>query len=56
MIGRSARTSTSPFPPGTIISDADTGETLADLTRPGESYLAAPGGAGGAGTGPSRRP
>jgi GTP-binding protein len=36
-------------PPGTIISDADTGETLADLTLPGESVLAVKGGRGGRG-------
>jgi GTP-binding protein len=36
-------------PPGTIVYDADTGETLADLTRPGDTYLAAPGGRGGRG-------
>ncbi len=36
-------------PPGTIVYDADTGETLADLTRSGESYLAAAGGRGGRG-------
>ncbi len=36
-------------PMGTIIYDADTGETLADLTRSGETYLAAHGGRGGRG-------
>jgi GTP-binding protein len=36
-------------PPGTVIHDADTGETVADLTRPGEAYLAAVGGRGGRG-------
>ncbi|GAB4237223.1 MAG: GTPase ObgE [Deltaproteobacteria bacterium] len=36
-------------PPGTIVTDAETGEILADLTRPGESILAAPGGRGGRG-------
>src|SRR6266542_1727948 len=36
-------------PPGTIVTDADTGEILADLTRPGETLLAAKGGRGGRG-------
>lgn len=36
-------------PPGTIITDADTGEILADLTRPGETLLVAKGGRGGRG-------
>jgi GTP-binding protein len=34
-------------PPGTIVTDADTGEILADLTRPGETLRAAKGGRGG---------
>lgn len=36
-------------PMGTMIYDADTGETLADLTLPGETYVAAAGGRGGRG-------
>ncbi len=36
-------------PMGTMVSDADTGETLADLTKAGETYLAAAGGRGGRG-------
>jgi GTPase len=36
-------------PPGTIVADADTGEILADLTRPGETLLVAKGGRGGRG-------
>ena len=36
-------------PPGTIVRDDATGETLADLVRPGETYLAAAGGRGGRG-------
>mgnify|MGYP001794626259 CR=1 FL=1 len=36
-------------PPGTIISNADSGEVLADLTRPGETLLVAKGGRGGRG-------
>ncbi len=49
MIGRSAPDLRIAVPPGTIVYDADTGETLADLTRPGDTYLAAPGGRGGRG-------
>jgi GTP-binding protein len=36
-------------PAGTVVKDADTGEVLADLTRGGESYVAAKGGRGGRG-------
>lgn len=36
-------------PPGTIVTDAGTGEVLGDLTRPGESILVAAGGRGGRG-------
>ena len=36
-------------PPGTIVRDDETGETLADLTRPGETLVAAAGGRGGRG-------
>jgi GTP-binding protein len=49
MIGKSAPDLRISVPPGTIVHDADTGETLADLTRPGETFLAAPGGRGGRG-------
>jgi len=49
MIGRSAPDLRIAVPPGTIVYDADTGEMLADLTRPGDTYLAAPGGRGGRG-------
>ncbi len=38
-----------PVPPGTVVSDLDTGEHLADLTQPGEEYVAAVGGKGGLG-------
>lgn len=36
-------------PTGTVISDAETGEFLADLTRDGEEFVAAQGGKGGLG-------
>ncbi|MBW1820229.1 MAG: GTPase ObgE [Deltaproteobacteria bacterium] len=37
------------IPPGTLISDAETGQTLKDLTKPGETFIAAKGGRGGQG-------
>jgi len=36
-------------PPGTLVYDADTGDVLADLLRPGQTYRAAAGGRGGRG-------
>jgi GTP-binding protein len=36
-------------PPGTIVRDDATGETIADLVRPGDAFLAAAGGRGGRG-------
>ncbi len=36
-------------PIGSLVKDADTGEVLADLTEPGETYLVARGGSGGLG-------
>jgi GTP-binding protein len=36
-------------PPGTIVYDAETGDALADLLRPGQTFLAAAGGRGGRG-------
>jgi GTP-binding protein len=36
-------------PAGTVVKDAETGETLADLTAEGQSFVAAKGGAGGKG-------
>lgn len=36
-------------PPGTVVFDDETGDVLADLLDPGESYLAARGGKGGLG-------
>ena len=47
--GRSGRDTTVPVPPGSVISDAETGEVLADLTDPGQRFLAARGGKGGYG-------
>ena len=49
MTGRSGEELRVAVPMGTIVYDADTGETLADLTRPGEEFLAAAGGRGGRG-------
>ena len=49
MHGKSAPELRIAVPPGTIVRDAGTGETLADLVRPGETFLAAPGGRGGRG-------
>ncbi|GAB3820833.1 GTPase ObgE [Tessaracoccus terricola] len=37
------------LPPGTLITDANTGKVLADLTRDGDEYVAAGGGHGGLG-------
>ena len=36
-------------PPGTVIKDPETGRVLADLVKPGETFLAAKGGLGGKG-------
>jgi GTPase len=36
-------------PVGTVVRDRDSGEVLADLARPGDRYVAAPGGRGGRG-------
>jgi GTP-binding protein len=38
-----------PVPPGSVITDADTGEVIADLDEPGKEVIAARGGRGGQG-------
>ncbi|RJP81392.1 MAG: GTPase ObgE [Candidatus Zixiibacteriota bacterium] len=38
-----------PVPPGTTVKHPETGEVLADLTEPGQTFLAAKGGKGGRG-------
>jgi GTP-binding protein len=38
-----------PVPPGTVVRNAETGEVIADLTRPGRSVVIARGGRGGRG-------
>ncbi len=47
--GRSGQDKIVLVPPGSVISDAETGEVLADLTEPGQRFLAAKGGKGGYG-------
>lgn len=47
--GRAGRDMTLQVPCGTIITDIETGEGLADLVEPGDQYLAAIGGRGGRG-------
>ena len=37
------------IPPGTVISDADTGQVIKDFAKPGEKYIIAKGGRGGRG-------
>jgi GTP-binding protein len=49
MHGKNAPALRIAVPPGTIVRDGGTGETLADLVRPGETFLAAAGGRGGRG-------
>ena len=43
-------------PPGTLVYDAETGKLLADLTRPGQRFLAAKGGRGGRGNAAFKSP
>ena len=47
--GRRGKDLVVPVPCGTEISDADTGELLADITSHGQTFIAARGGAGGLG-------
>ncbi len=47
--GRSGRDCIVEVPLGSVISDAETGEVLADLVNPGDTFLAARGGKGGLG-------
>jgi len=47
--GKDGEDLTIPVPVGTIVRDAETGETLRDLAAAGESYIAARGGRGGRG-------
>jgi GTPase len=49
MSGASGKHVTVDVPPGTVIKDAETGEPLADLVRPGDQYVALKGGRGGKG-------
>jgi GTP-binding protein len=47
--GRSGEDLTLEVPAGTLVKDPETGEVLADLTQPGQRWLAAKGGSGGRG-------
>lgn len=47
--GKSGKDLIIPVPPGTTIYNAETGEVVADLVRPGDTLLAARGGKGGRG-------
>lgn len=49
MHGRSGRDLIIKVPPGTVVRDPDTGLVMADLTRPGQKWIAARGGIGGKG-------
>ena len=49
MHGRNAEDLVIPVPPGTVVQDAVTGETIADLTREGQTLVVARGGRGGRG-------
>lgn len=47
--GRDGKSLEVPVPVGTVVYDAETGETLHDFTRPGERFTVAKGGRGGRG-------
>ncbi|MFO7751409.1 MAG: GTPase ObgE [Desulfobacteraceae bacterium] len=49
MHGRNGADSIIELPPGTLVNCTETGELLADLTEPGDSFVAAKGGMGGKG-------
>ncbi len=49
MHGRRAEDMVLPVPVGTVVSDTETGEVLADLSQPGDTFVAARGGKGGRG-------
>ena len=49
MAGRDGESVVLPVPPGTTVSDAETGEILADMVRKGQTFIAARGGSGGRG-------
>ncbi|GAB4363534.1 MAG: hypothetical protein Kow00128_04370 [Deltaproteobacteria bacterium] len=49
MHGRNAEDLVIPVPPGTVVQEADSGETIADLTEEGETVVVARGGKGGRG-------
>ena len=49
MHGRGGKDFFMPVPVGSVVKDVETGEVLADLTEPGQRFLAAQGGRGGLG-------
>ncbi|HMB22446.1 MAG: GTPase ObgE [Chloroflexota bacterium] len=49
MSGRYGKDLVIPVPPGTVLFDADTGELIGDLTKPGETLTVLKGGRGGRG-------
>ncbi len=49
MTGQRGKNGISKVPVGTLVKDAETGEVLADLVKPGQEFVAAKGGKGGRG-------
>ncbi len=47
--GRNGKNIVLEVPPGTVVSEPETGKILKDLTKPGDTFLAAKGGKGGLG-------